>query len=344
MKKLTYRSAGVDTEKAQQLIGSLKDRIQQTHNVADVGSVIGGIGGFAGVFRSQSDIPFDLVAATDGVGTKLQLQKKFSKLDGIGFDLVGMCVNDLLCSGATPAFFLDYISCGELNDDWYKPVLESVIQACEATPMALIGGETAEHPGIMAEDDFDIAGFAVGFLEKGKEYPRRTEMRAGDIIYSIPSSGLHSNGFSLVRRVLESLENEDSARYNSLIKDPEFIKTLLAPTRIYSELSKLTRKDVVLGIAHNTGGGIYENLPRILPEVLDARIDSPFVHKLSIFDFFREFVEEKELFKTFNMGNGLILVAKPDREEDILNVFPEAKAIGVLVPGNASVLLSGIDF
>ncbi len=341
MASVDYRSAGVDTKKAASLIGSLKDEIHKTATVPGVGKLAEGIGGFAGAFQ-HDQLSYDVVSTTDGVGTKIQLQKKYNRLPGVGYDLVAMCVNDLYCAGAVPAFFLDYVACGKLDESWYNPVVTSIAQACGSVPMALMGGETAEHPGVMKDDDFDLAGFATGFRARGKAWPRLTEMKAEHVLISIPSSGLHSNGFSLVRRILSLLEEQDSGRFAALTADSDFMDALLAPTRIYRGIEKLFDNENIFGAAHITGGGIYENLPRVIPENLKAVFTDVRVPENSVYSLLREFTDLEDLFHTFNMGHGMILVAEETALPFVQTVFPDAWISGVLQAGNRSIEIQGI--
>ena len=336
---MDYKTAGVDTQYAHKLIHNLKDRISATHKVPNVGEVVGQYGGFAGRFASI-DIPgFDVVATTDGVGTKTQLLRRFDYLEGIGQDLVGMCVNDLYCSGATPAFFLDYIACGKLNETWYDRVLGSITAACAATPMALMGGETAEHPGVMPDDDFDLAGFAVGFMPKGNRLPNPDLQRDGDILIALPSSGLHSNGFSLVRTVFAAMEKQSPDEFASLTADRErLISEWLAPTRIYSEIPALLKAATIKGIAHITGGGIHENLPRAIAPGFGAHIDNAEPFRLPAMDILAKFVAREKLFHTFNMGTGLILIAAESELAAIRQHYSNAAVMGRLVKGDGVML------
>lgn len=331
---MDYKAAGVNTEYAQQLILNLKERISKTHTVPGVGSVVGQYGGFAGRFELIAIPGFDAVAATDGVGTKTQLLRRFNYLEGIGQDLVAMCVNDLFCAGATPAFFLDYIACGKLSESWYNRVLSSITDACALTPMALLGGETAEHPGVMPDDDFDLAGFAVGFIPRERVLPDFAAQREGDLVIGIPSSGLHSNGYSLVRKIFQDLEKNNPAEFQTMVADREnFLSTWLNPTRIYKEVPALLQSAAIKGIAHITGGGIHENLPRAMRQGLGARIENAEPFRLKAASVLEKFVERDKLFHTFNMGTGLILIADPSELSKIRGVYAEAQVMGRLVEG-----------
>ncbi|MBN8222277.1 MAG: phosphoribosylformylglycinamidine cyclo-ligase [Spirochaetes bacterium] len=332
---MDYKSAGVDTHYAQKLIQNLKQRITATHKVPNVGEIAGQYGGFAGRFTSPQIPGFDVVATTDGVGTKTQLLRRFNYLDGIGQDLVAMCVNDLYCSGATPAFFLDYIACGKLDEKWYDRVLGSIADACAATPMALMGGETAEHPGVMPDDDFDLAGFAVGFVKQGNKLPNPDVQKEGDLLIALPSSGLHSNGFSLVRKIFAEIEKKDPAEFQTMIAHrEEFIATWLNPTRIYTEIPKLLETAEIKGMAHITGGGIHENLPRAIAPGLGAQVESPEPFRLKAAPILEKYVERDKLFHTFNMGTGIILIADEKQLDAVRRHYPEAAVMGRLVTGS----------
>lgn len=331
---MDYKSAGVNTEYAQKLIFNLKNKISSTHRVPGVGEIVGQYGGFAGRFTMPQIPGYDCVAATDGVGTKTQLLKRFQYFDGIGQDLVAMCVNDLFCAGATPAFFLDYIACGKLDEKWYNPILASVADACAATPMALMGGETAEHPGVMPDDDFDLAGFAVGFVKRERKLPDFDAQKAGDTLVALPSSGLHSNGFSLVRKIFSELEKNAPGEFDGMISNRvDLISTWLNPTRIYHEIPRLLDLAEIKGIAHITGGGIHENLPRAIAQGLGAEIEIAEPFRLLAAPVLERFVEREKLFHTFNMGTGIILIAAASELGKIKTVYPEAAVMGKLVKG-----------
>lgn len=332
---MDYKAAGVDTEYAQKLIHNLKDRISATHRVPNVGEVVGQYGGFAGRFAPVQIPGFDVVAATDGVGTKTQLLRRFDYLEGIGQDLVAMCINDLYCAGATPAFFLDYIACGKLNETWYNRVLSSITAACAATPMALLGGETAEHPGVMPDDDFDLAGFAVGLIARDSKLPNPELQREGDVLVALPSSGLHSNGFSLVRKIFAEMEEKSPAVFSAMVAHRDsLIATWLNPTRIYKEIPALLQAAEIKGIAHITGGGIHENLPRAIAPGLGAVIDKAEPFRLAAAEVLEKYVEREKLFYTFNMGTGLILIAAESELAKIRTHYPEAAVMGRLAKGS----------
>ena len=342
---MDYKASGVDTEHAAKLIQNLKSVIENTHLGSKAGKVVGGFGGFAGAFRlNKSFQNHDIVAATDGVGTKIQLYRKYRDFSGIGQDLVAMCINDLYCAGALPLFFLDYIACGKLDGSWYQPVLRSIANACNYSGIALLGGETAEHPGVMADDDFDLAGFAVGVSSPEQFLPKPESIREGDKIFSFPSSGLHSNGFSLIRKVLPQWQKENPAA-DSLLANPDFVsRVLLRPTRIYWFVPEMLNEVKIKALVHVTGGGIYENLPRVLPEGLGAYIHTP-----SAFDFapsliFQNIVPRRAQFSTFNMGNGMLAIGSAKILARMHKYDRRVCEIGEVVKSaEKKITLSGID-
>lgn len=320
---MDYKSAGVNTELASSLISSLKDNINQLNNRSAVGRVTTSVGGFAGSFQpGEAFAGMELVACTDGVGTKIQLAKEQSFYSGLGQDLVAMCVNDLYCMGAKPAFFLDYISCGKLNESWYRPVLESIMQACMQTGSALLGGETAEHPGVMPDDDFDLAGFCVGLRPQGFKFPRE-DIEAGDIVFALPSSGLHSNGFSLVRKLRAEKQNLKE------FQDPDWVqKNLLAPTIIYKNIPELATLHTVKASVHVTGGGIPENLPRVLTNGLNYKIENWYPFPMDVYDFLQDHLELEPMKETFNMSMGMLIIGKEEALPAIKKFYPNVKVVG----------------
>ena len=341
---MDYKQSGVDTEKARHLISDLKQGIEDTHKNLPTGRVIDGIGGFAGLFSQHKNFQgYDIVACTDGVGTKIELCRRFNQLDGLGQDLVAMCVNDLYCTGAAPAFFLDYIACGRLDEKWYQPLMKSIAAACKATQMALLGGETAEHPGVMKENDLDLAGFCVGFVDPDLRLPKLAEVAAGDRLVAIASSGLHSNGFSFVRKVLGNLKESEPARYDELVKNQQFISTLLKPTRLYTGVLGWVKNYKIKAISHITGGGIYENLPRVLPGNKHAILENFQPFSEGVFSFFKEFSTLRDLYETFSMGIGLVLVLSPQEAEKSCRT-EEGAVIGRVEEGHEKqgVFLTGI--
>lgn len=314
-KNVTYKDSGVDVELGDRFVEKIKTLVPSTFD----GRVKQGIGGFAAVYELSPDRL--LAASTDGVGTKLKLAQELGEHRGVGIDLVAMCVNDLICVGARPMFFLDYMAFGKLNEKVSVELLEGMVDGCKQGQMALIGGETAEMPGLYEEHEYDLAGFSVGELSPEMQFSE-TNFSDGDILIGIASSGFHSNGYSLVRKVLDTLPaNWEGKHYKNKI---EFQKALLAPTRIYvSIFEKLRRefKSSILGVAHITGGGI-ENIPR-LSEKFDYELSSwpSLKHVSPVFEEFFSCIEmpEIERLKTFNMGVGLVLLVKKDSAGPVMN-------------------------
>ncbi len=302
---LTYADAGVDIAASDALVRRIAPAARETQRAG----VMGGIGGFGALFDIGAAGYRDpiLVAATDGVGTKLKVAIEAGRLGGLGQDLVAMCVNDLACQGADPLFFLDYLATGRLDVDQAVEVVEGIAQACASVDCALIGGETAEMPGLYRPGDFDLAGFAVGAVERDAVLPAGVE--PGDVLVGLPSSGLHSNGFSLVRRLVEE-ERLDWAG-KAPFEEDQLAHALLEPTRLYVHAVRAARAAGGLkGAAHITGGGITENLPRILPDGCGARVDLDAWHRPDVFGWLQGAggVETSEMLKTFNCGAGMVLV------------------------------------
>ncbi|WP_456393108.1 phosphoribosylformylglycinamidine cyclo-ligase [Nitratifractor sp.] len=329
--KVSYKDAGVDIDAGNEFVEAIKEDVKSTFDE----HVIGGIGSFAGAYALPSGYTEPvLLSATDGVGTKLKLAIESGKLDTVGIDLVAMCVNDLICNFGTPMFFLDYYATGKLVPSEAKAVVAGIAEGCRRSECALIGGETAEMPGMYREKDFDLAGFAVGIAERG-EMDRLSRVRPGQVLLALPSSGIHSNGYSLVRKLFfdklgMGLEEE--------FEGAPLAETLLEPTRIYVREFKALKEHLV-ALAHITGGGIVENLPRILPEGVRAMVDRSKIRVLPIFDFMARYVEEEEMFRTFNMGVGMVWVVEPDEVEAVLEKS-DAYVIGELVSGERGVTLS----
>jgi phosphoribosylformylglycinamidine cyclo-ligase len=274
-----------------------------------------------------------MLAATDGVGTKLKLAIESQKFDTVGIDLVAMCVNDLICNFGTPSFFLDYYATAKLEVDQAAQVVEGIAKGCVESECALIGGETAEMPGMYKEGDFDLAGFAVGIAEKS-EMDRISLLSVGDVLIALPSSGIHSNGFSLVRKLLfDKLEMNFDDDFNG----KPLIDTLLTPTRLYVKTFKAL-KDHIKALTHITGGGIVENLPRALPENLRAVVQKDKIKTLPIFDFMGEHVEEAEMYRTFNMGVGMVLIVDPAEVDHVL-ANSDGYVIGQLEVGDKEAIL-----
>ena len=302
-KPLTYKDAGVDIDAGNELVERIKPLVKRTRRP----EVLAGIGGFGGLFALPPDRYTEpvLVSGTDGVGTKLMLAQHLNKHDTIGIDLVAMCVNDVLVQGAEPLFFLDYFACGKLDNDVASDVIAGIAEGCLQAGAALIGGETAEMPDMYSPGEYDLAGFTVGAVERS-EMLDGSAIDEGDIIIGIASSGPHSNGYSLIRKVLDRAPDAE-------IDSAPAAKRLLAPTRIYVKPVLALMQDVsVKGLAHITGGGITENIPRVLPEGLNAEIDTSTWEQGPVFDFLQEHgnIETAEMRRTFNCGVGMVVIVK----------------------------------
>ena len=326
---LTYKDSGVDKEKGYEEVQIIKEIVKKTHGK----EVLTGIGGFAGLFKPEiSDMKEPvLVSGTDGVGTKIKLAMELDKHDTVGIDLVAMCVNDVLCQGAKPLFFLDYIATGSLKPEKMADLVRGVAEGCTQSECALIGGETAEMPGLYKENDYDLAGFAVGIVDRDKIIDG-SNIKEGDVAISLSSSGVHSNGFSLVRAALDMANVKLSDKF----EDTTVGERLLVPTRIYEkEISALLKEVQIKGIAHITGGGLYENVPRMLPENIGIEFDLKESGIDPVFKAIQEWgnVETKEMFSTFNMGIGMVVVVDAkdvDKSLEILQkIDPKAKKCGV---------------
>ncbi len=339
----SYAAAGVDIEAGYQGVQLMKKHVARTM----IPGVISGIGGFGGLFAPDLSGMKDpvLVSGTDGVGTKIRLAQLMNRHNTIGIDCVAMCVNDIICCGARPLFFLDYIAIGKNEPDKVASIVSGVAEGCVQAGCALIGGETAEHPGLMAPDDYDLAGFAVGIVDQEKMIDHN-QMRAGDVILSLPSNGLHSNGFSLVRKVL-NIEHTDLSAWSEELGG-ELGGELLRPTAIYVKpvLSAIEAARVH-GISHITGGGFYENIPRCLPQGLRARIDKSSLWIDPIFPMIQRLgnIPEHDMFNTFNMGTGMVLVvSKEDVDKAVAALNSQgkgARVIGEIVAGETGVELVG---
>lgn len=342
-KKLTYRDAGVDIDAGNLSVKLIKDSVKATYRP----EVLGDLGGFGGLFAMSTKYKEPvLVSGTDGVGTKLRLAFILDKHDTIGQDAVAMCVNDILVQGAEPLFFLDYLAVGKLEPEQVADVVKGVANACKESGCALIGGETAEMAGFYAEGEYDIAGFAVGVVEKSKIITSE-KVKAGDVILGLPSSGVHSNGYSLVRKIVFDVKGFKGDEYID-----ELGKTigeeLLTPTRLYPKSClPLIEKFDIHGMVHVTGGGYYENIPRALPENMGAEIDATSWPVPPIFNLLKEWgnVDWHEMYRTFNMGIGMIIIASADEAEKIkadLQARNEAVyEIGKVTQGSHEVIVKG---
>jgi phosphoribosylformylglycinamidine cyclo-ligase len=344
---LTYKDAGVDIDAGEALVARIAPAAKATRRPGSDAA----LGGFGGLFDLKAAGFKDpvLVASTDGVGTKLKIAIETRRFEGIGQDLVAMCVNDIVVQGAEPLFFLDYYASGKLDVDAAAVVIEGIARACKDSGCALIGGETAEMPGLYAKGDFDLAGFTVGAVERGHVLPRTHEMREGDVVIGVASSGVHSNGYSLVRRVVEQtgLAFDAPAPF---APDKSLGEALLAPTKLYvkSALAAI-RSGHVKGLAHITGGGVTENLPRCLPDGLDAEINLDCWTPPAVFGWLARSagIETPEMLRTFNCGIGLIAITDLKTSGHVIDAFQEsgdkAMRIGHLIRGDgeAKVVYTG---
>ncbi|WP_086296224.1 phosphoribosylformylglycinamidine cyclo-ligase [Campylobacter devanensis] len=326
---ISYKDAGVDIDAGNSFVEGIKPFVKSTLTP----NVIGGIGSFSGAFRLPTGYNKPtLLAATDGVGTKLRLAIDSGKLDSVGIDLVAMCVNDLICNFATPMFFLDYYATGKLDINSAKEVVSGIAKGCVIAKCALIGGETAEMPSMYSSGDFDLAGFAVGVAEED-EIDRSKFVNEGDILVALPSSGLHSNGFSLARAVIK----KEKLNLGSEFEGKTLLETLLEPTRIYVD-EFLRLKDSINAMAHITGGGIVENLPRVLPNGLGAKIQRSAIKTPKIFELIAKSVEQSEMDRTFNCGVGMVLVVPNDKVDYVL-ANSDGYIIGQIIKGSGVEML-----
>jgi phosphoribosylformylglycinamidine cyclo-ligase len=323
---LSYKDSGVDVEGGNAFVRKIAPLVKSTFS----NRVITGIGGFGALFSGSFEEMKEpvLVSGTDGVGTKLQIAKMMKKHDTVGIDAVAMCVNDIVVSGARPLFFLDYISCGKLDEPVHVDVVKGIVEGCRQAGCSLIGGETAEHPDVIEPDDYDIAGFAVGVVDREKIIDGGS-IEKGDVIIGLPSSGVHSNGFSLIRKLFFHMKKVDIDRSYPELGDT-LGNTLLTPTRIYtmSICNALEAGSRIKGLVHITGGGFYENIPRILPENCAAKIQKDSFEIPPIFNLIRKEgeIDEREMFTTFNMGIGMALITgKADAEKLIKSLEGEGE-------------------
>ena len=319
----SYKAAGVDITAGYKAVELMKSHIAKTMVFGNT-SDIGGFGGLFELDMTGIENPV-LVAGTDGVGTKLRMAFLMDKHDTVGIDCVAMCVNDIICAGAKPLFFLDYIACGKNYPEKIAQIVSGVAEGCVQSEAALTGGETAEMPGFYPEDEYDLAGFAVGVVDKSKILDK-TSVKEGDVLIALPSSGVHSNGFSLVRKVFD-VENSDIKKPLEELGGKSLGETLLTPTRIYVKAVKaLLEKVKVKSIAHITGGGFYENIPRSLPEGIGVRIKREDVRVLPIFDLIAKTgnIPERDMFNTFNMGVGMTVIVSNEDAEKAIEVLKAA--------------------
>lgn len=340
---MDYKKAGVDIEAGYKSVELMKEHVKKTMRP----EVLGGLGGFAGAFDLSGIKNMEepvLLSGTDGCGTKVKLAFVMDKHDTIGIDAVAMCVNDIACSGGEPLFFLDYIACGKNYPEKIASIVSGVAEGCLQSECALVGGETAEHPGLMPEDDYDLAGFAVGVVDK-KDIIDGSTIKAGDTLIGIASSGVHSNGFSLVRKVFEMTKESLDTYYDELGKT--LGEALIAPTVIYVKAiqSVLNSGVAIHGCSHITGGGFYENVPRMLPENVDAVVLKDSYEVPAIFKLLAKKgnIAEEMMYNTYNMGIGMMLAVDSADKEKAIKAIEEAgeKAfvIGEIVEGNKNVKL-----
>ena len=338
---MDYKKAGVDIEAGYKSVELMKEHVKKTMRP----EVLGGLGGFAGAFDLSGIKNMEepvLLSGTDGCGTKVKLAFVMDKHDTIGIDAVAMCVNDIACSGGEPLFFLDYIACGKNYPEKIASIVSGVAEGCLQSECALVGGETAEHPGLMPEDDYDLAGFAVGVVDK-KDIIDGSTIKAGDTLIGIASSGVHSNGFSLVRKVFEMTKESLDAYYDELGKT--LGEALIEPTRIYVKALKNVKNAGVRikGCSHITGGGFFENVPRMLPENVRAVIKKDSYPVPALFDLIQKNgnIEEHMMYNTFNMGLGMVIAVNPKDVDATMKAIEDAGdkcyVVGNIVEGEKGV-------
>ena len=334
----SYREAGVNIEAGYEGVKLMKKHVERTM----IPGVVSDIGGFGGLFAPDLSGMREpvLVSGTDGVGTKLRIAQLLDKHDTIGIDCVAMCVNDIICCGAKPLFFLDYIAIGKNEPEKVATIVSGVAEGCVQSGCALIGGETAEHPGMMPADDYDLAGFSVGVVDKAKVVDH-SAMKAGDVIIALPSSGIHSNGYSLVRKVF-NVEHANLNMYSDEL-GRTLGEALLEPTRIYvKSVLRCMDAAAVRGVSHITGGGFFENIPRCLPEGLTAKIDKAAIQTPPIFHMLQRMggISEHDMFNTYNMGVGMtVIVPKEDADRAVAALDCGAYVIGEIVESGERVTL-----
>ena len=326
----TYKSAGVDKEEGYKTVDKIKSAVAETHN-ENVLNNLGSFGAFYQIGGYQNPV---LVSGTDGVGTKLKVALDSKKYDSIGVDCFAMCANDILCHGAKPLFFLDYLACGKLDSDIAAEIVMGMVKACKDNNCALIGGETAEMPGMYQPGDYDVAGFCVGIVEKDQIIDG-SKIKPGDQIIALPSSGFHSNGFSLVRKIFPD--------FNEEFEGKPLYETLLVPTRLYYQpIHRVLEEVKVSGIAHITGGGLIENVPRIIPENLCATIETSTIKIPSIMLELekRGNIERSEMYGTFNMGVGMVIVVDENHATKVLDLLEDAYIVGEITEGEEKIVLN----
>lgn len=341
MSKITYKDAGVDVERGYAAVQKIKDHVKRTQS----SDVLTDIGGFAGLFSLDLEGIKNpvLVSGTDGVGTKLKLGFELDKHDTIGIDCVAMCVNDIICQGAKPLFFLDYVATGKISPDKIEQIVKGIADGCQESQCSLIGGETAEMPGFYKDGEYDLAGFAVGVVDREKVITGAT-VEKGDLVIGLPSTGVHSNGYSLIRKLIE-VDKLDLNKYDEELGQT-YGEALMAPTKLYVKAIKVAQESVnVKGIAHITGGGFIENIPRMLPEGLAADIDLGAITKPPIYTWIEKTsgLGKDELYNTFNMGIGMIFVVSEEEADkavkSLADAGEEAVIIGNIVEDSRGIIL-----
>ncbi len=341
---MDYKKAGVDIEAGYKSVELMKQYVKKTMRP----EVLGGLGGFSGAFSMDKIKTMDepvLLSGTDGVGTKIKLAFLLDKHDTVGIDCVAMCINDVVCAGGEPLFFLDYIACGKNYPEKIAAIVKGVAEGCGQAGAALVGGETAEHPGLMPEDEYDLAGFAVGVVDK-KELITGDNIRPGDILIGIASSGVHSNGFSLIRQVFDMTKESLDTYYDEL--GETLGEALLRPTKIYVKALKSIKDSgiTVKGCSHITGGGFYENIPRMLPEGVSAKIKKDSYPMPPIFTLLKQKgnLEEKVMYNTYNMGLGMVLTVDAKDADAVIGAVAAAKetayVVGEVISGSGEVILA----
>ena len=342
MAKISYKDAGVDVHRGYEAVAQMKKHVQSTFTQG----VLTDIGSFGGTFSLAAFKDMEepvLVSGTDGVGTKLKLAFDMNKHDTIGIDAVAMCVNDIICGGAEPLFFLDYIATGHIAPEHIADIVKGISEGCRESSCALVGGETAEMPGFYPAGEYDVAGFAVGIVDRKKMIDGST-IKEGDVIIGLPSTGVHSNGFSLVRKLVE-VSGVKLDEYDEALGET-YGEALLKPTKLYVKAVKAAKEAATLkGIAHITGGGFIENIPRALPEGVSAKMNLKAIEKPAIYDFLEKTsgLEIEELYNTFNMGIGMIIVVAPEDATKVLDALyaagEKASVVGEIVKGDKGVIL-----
>ncbi|CAH2211974.1 phosphoribosylformylglycinamidine cyclo-ligase [Tepidibacter aestuarii] len=341
MNKITYRDSGVNIDEGNKAVDIIKEKVKSTYNK----NVLGDLGSFSGLYSIKDCLSMKepvLLSSTDGVGTKLKIAQIMDKHDTVGIDLVAMCVNDLICQGAKPLFFLDYIATGSLKSNQVEDIVSGIVEGCKDSGCALVGGETAEMPGMYSEDEYDLAGFSVGICDK-ENIITGENVKEGDVLIGISSSGIHSNGFSLIRKIfLDKLSWTLDKYVDELGKT--LGEELLTPTKIYvNTVMSLISKYNIKSIAHITGGGLIENVTRVIPKGLGLSINKNSWRELDIYSLIKklDLVDERELYRSFNMGVGLVIIVDKNEARDIvdfINQNEEAYIIGE-VTGNSGVVL-----